>query len=258
MADDDQIQVVYGTARPAAESAVTREQRPVFNQANQITSFIESWTIAGDLLPDEGEEATPARLRTKLDALITQFERPGLALKRQTVGGVLIDQINPAECQWGPRLADVSFPSGADSVLPVRLPFTIRMEAEIRPADLQSVDVLEFQETVDEVPEAHAEWQGGRFFPGRLVRTRNFPGFTYRQQGRVLTLADRFVIPRPLFPQALIGFPQIRETSKRATKAGNTWQHVGLEVTWSYEMSLPFKSRFARPHQWPGSTLRRF
>lgn len=256
---DEQIQVVYGgSARPAAESAVTRELRPIFNQANQITSFVESWTIAGDILPAEGQAATTANLRTNLDALIALFERPGLALKRQTTEGEIIDQIDPSECQWGPRLADVSFASGADSVLPVRLPFSIRMEAETRNSAQRQVNVLEFREDVQEVPEARAEWQGGRYFPGRLVPTKNFPGYVYRQQGRVLTLADSFIIPPPLFGYALIGEPQISEGSKRAVKSGNTWQHVGLEISWSYEMALPFRLRRARPHQWPGSTLGRF
>lgn len=259
MADDQQIIISYGGVdRPAAESALSREIRPNYSQAQEVISYTESWTLAGDLLPDEGVEATSAHLKAKLNSLITQFERPGLRLQRKTTGGLVIDDLNPAECLRGPFLEDVSFPSGADSVLPVRHPFTLRLVAERRPQSLGTGDVLEYSETVEEIPEPHAEWQGGRFFPGRLVRTKNAPGFTYRQQGRVLTLADRFVIPRPLFANALIASPQIRETSKRATKAGSTWEHVGLEISWSYEMTLPYKSRFARPHQWPGSTLRRF
>lgn len=251
----DQIIVLYGTARPPAESAVTRELRPNFNGANQIISFTESWTIAGDILPGEGETPSASLLRTKLDALISQFEVPGYHLKRQTEGGVIIDEINPAYCQWGPRLADVSFPSGADSVIPVRLPFSIRMEAEVRPPSLEAIDVLDFQETLQHIPEPRYEWQGGRYFPGRIVRVRNFPGVMYRQQGRAVTLANLFVIPPPLFPRYMLGDPQINEQSRKPGKSGNQWKNLGREVTWQYEFALPFRVFNARPHQWPGSTL---
>lgn len=256
MSDPSQIVIVYGTARPPAECSVSRELRPVYNAANQITSAIESWTIAGDILPGEGEIPSAALLRTKLSALIDQFAIPGRVLSRQTVGGDLIDSIDPARCLWGPKLADVSLPTGADSVIPIRLPFSIRMEAEVRPADLFGVTVLEYQETVSEAPEPHSTWQGGRFYPGRMVRTRRYPGYRYVQQGRVLTLANSFIIPRAVIPSAVVGDPQIQETSKRAVKSASGWNHTGLEITWNYEMWLPHPSLTVRVNQWPGSNLR--
>lgn len=247
MSDSDQIIISYnGDSRPAAESSLSRELRPVYNSFGHIVSIVHSWTISGDLLPNEGETPSASLLRGKLDDLITQFSVSDKLLQQKTTGGTIISELDPENCVWGPRLADVSFPTGADSVIPVRLPFTIRIEAEsLHPRN----HILEFSESVEETPEAHSEWQGGRFFEGRRVRVRNYPGYIYRQSGSALTLSG-FIAPAPVYPfwqTAIISDPQIRRTHRPVDGK------IALETTWSYEWAVPKRlaAGFRQPHAMP-------
>lgn len=223
------------------EVEYARSRETQYTDDDQPMIVRDRWDLNGWLI---GTSTTD--IQNKLRTLVTAYGRHNQRIGLFDDAGNMLIGLQPSETISGIKVTrPPSLPDNRNAAHVTFLPYAITVEGEI-PIQGSANMVVEFNETLD--------FEGGGPLFGHVETIDTLPqkqrrraATVYRavQQGEAVGLFSRPVVPAPLWPSALVGFPRVRKG--RPVRRGNAltlWP-----VSWSYvfESATPL---FGEPHFW--------